>query len=268
MEAAAPPPVAASAPLSERFAVTRARLATSRGFAVFESSLLLLEGLAVAAAANGLSRALPWAAARALFALLVQAGWFWGRVGPLLGGRCSLAPRLPSPRAATLLAGLAAVAVATREQLSLANVWRNEQPDWSGALQLVLMGPLHEELLFRGAFFLPMIGRMSGGGGGGGGSVAVCAALSGLVFALFHAGNLAFPLRYRAAQMCFGAVCGACYAVSLAREGSLFETVLLHAANNALAALTPVALVQQHLLAPRVALPLAAVLLLHLQLLL
>jgi membrane protease YdiL (CAAX protease family) len=245
---------------ADDFAARRERVAASWPFAALEGVIRLLEGVVVAAAAHFFSSLCPWEAPRSLVATAVLAVWFRARILPTVGGMCSFAPTLvPSGRVALLMAGLAAVAVYNRAELSFANVWRNERFDWEAAVRLAVASPLQEELLFRGTLFLPMVG---------GKRRALPAALfSGALFALGHAGNASLSFRYRLAQMCFAAVCGACYALHLRRERCFVQTFLAHAANNALAVCTPVALLERSFFDAAVGPPLAAVLLLHVALL-
>ncbi len=263
---ASPPllaPLSSSSSSAAAFLARRERVAASPLFAALLGLLLLLEGLVAAAAATFFSRRLlSWDAARPLLTAAAQAAWFRARVLPTVGGFCSFdLAFVPSRRALLFGAGLAAVALYNRAELSFANVWRNDADglDWARAAQYVLASPAQEELLFRGALFLPMVCGNKGRVG------ALLAALcSGLLFALFHLGNVSLSRRYRLLQLLFSLACGTCYAASLLRERSFCQTIALHAANNLLAAATPAALLERSLADAAVGPPLLAVLLLHL----
>jgi membrane protease YdiL (CAAX protease family) len=242
---------------ADDFAARRERVAASWPFAALEGVIRLLEGVSVAVAAHFFSSLCLWETPRSLLATGLLALWFRVRILPTVGGMCSFAPTfVPSGRVALLVAGLALVGVYNRAELSFANVWRNERFDWEAAVRLVVASPLQEELLFRGTLFLPMVGGKRQ-------RALPAALLSGALFALGHAGNTSLSFRYRLAQMCFAAVCGTCYALHLRRERSFVQTFLAHAVNNALAAVTPVALLERSFLDAAVGPPLVAVLLLH-----
>lgn len=91
-------------------------------------------------------------------------------------------------------------------------------PPWSAVLDVAVVTPLEEELVFRGVVFAGLRARWGGG---------VAAAASALVFGLVHLPAVVLPT-----------VLGVVLAVLFARTGSLWPGVLVHALNNAVALAT------------------------------
>ncbi len=238
----------------DQFERNRAWLRQSRLFSIFESSLLLGEGLAVSWAAS--SAMGGWAGAAFLSA------WFWWRVKDVSMIECSFAPSL-GRRSALVLVCLLGVACGMwihGELLSASNVSLSGAVSWSRVAQYALLSPLSEELLFRAVFLVSLLRR-------GAFSPMWCAALSAAAFSASHLSNSSVPLAYRAVQAAYCLLTGMCYARTLVRERHFTDIVALHCGNNVLALFVPVDTVAQNLSAPFVFLPLTAVCLVHASLL-
>ncbi len=234
-----------------QFERNRAWLQHSRLFSLFESTVLLGEGLIVAWVASSTLGA--WAGAALLSA------WFWWRVEPHTIAHCSFGLAF-GRRSACFLACLLALGCGMSlhgDLLSMSNVSVSGAVSWSRVARYAFLSPICEELLFRAVFLGSLLRR-------GTFSPMWCAMLSAIAFSASHLSNGSVPQTYRVAQAAYCLLTGLCYARTLMREKRFFDVAALHCGNNVLALFVPIETVAQNLSAPFVFLPLFAVSLLHL----
>ena len=95
------------------------------------------------------------------------------------------------------------------------------------ALDLIVLTPLKEELIFRGIVLLTLKNRIR--------EPASCIAIGGLWFGALHMVNFAtsrFSFFYTALQVMLGFEIGICYGYRAVLSRGLFEPFLLHVVNN------------------------------------
>jgi membrane protease YdiL (CAAX protease family) len=108
--------------------------------------------------------------------------------------------------------------------------------NYSRMVSLVLFDPIKEEIVFRGCVFTVMITRTK--------SKRQSILLANFLFGLFHLINLIpgqFSFLYVTFQLVLGVEMGIFYSTRLVHSGSLWEGIVLHCLNNALAVWLPTA---------------------------
>jgi membrane protease YdiL (CAAX protease family) len=159
-----------------------------------------------------------------------SAPWSWAPTAVALHGAASLLVLYAAEPSALSWANVVASAPrAPAADVCGQRAWWEPAPwfDTAGLLQIVLVGPVCEELLFRAGVFLCLLHRTH--------DLRASAVASAALFSLAHAFNALsgrHALSYALHQVCFAAVVGTFYAAALARSGRLHHVVLLHSLNN------------------------------------
>ncbi|KAH9111924.1 hypothetical protein LEN26_009003 [Aphanomyces euteiches] len=104
---------------------------------------------------------------------------------------------------------------------------------WPHVLEILVLSPLKEELVFRGLVYHLLLNRIP--------KPMVAGLVSSILFGCMHLVNLKqskFSTMYVLIQMGLGVEIGFFYSLTYARTGSLFECVVLHVVNNVLSSFT------------------------------
>lgn len=123
---------------------------------------------------------------------------------------------------------------------SWSNYYREEEfIDWPKAIEMVVLAPFREELVFRASLFCIFYQRL---GDESASSKIHCALLSSAAFGCVHLLNVfstKYELAYVLVQVTMGCVIGFQYILMFLLNQSLLETLLLHIANNVLSSFLP-----------------------------
>lgn len=157
-----------------------------------------------------------------LFGFLIM-GWYLWKQGYLTGDRQLYSPVSASVLLWSVLAGASVVFLSDvlTSKLDFLPDWLENtfdalQAGWLGIVCVALLGPVLEELLFRGAVTKVLLRRYS---------PAVAIVVSGLLFGIFH---------LNPAQIVGASLAGFLFAWIYWRTGSLVPCILIHVLNNSL----------------------------------
>ena len=157
-----------------------------------------------------------------LFGFLIM-GWYLWRQGYLTGDRQLYSPVSVGALLWSVLAGASVVFlsdVLTSKLNFLPDLLKSTfdalQAGWQGIVCVALLGPVLEELLFRGAVTKVLLRRYR---------PAVAIVVSGLLFGIFH---------LNPAQIVGAALAGFLFAWIYWRTGSLVPCIVVHVLNNSL----------------------------------
>ncbi|KAM9973828.1 hypothetical protein ACTFIW_010961 [Dictyostelium discoideum] len=106
--------------------------------------------------------------------------------------------------------------------------------DWFKIIIFLLVGPIYEEILFRGVIFYIMVKRCK--------SLFISVLVPSILFGLFHLINMFngyFSVYYVALQILIGTLFGLNLSLSFYRDQTIYTPIIMHAFNNSLSLFMP-----------------------------